>query len=182
MFKNFKILDEKDKRLRTTSKEVIFPLSKEEKQTIEDVMTYLKYSQIEKYAEKYNLRAGWGMSAVQIGILKRWFVIVEEQEDKTFKNYFFANPKIISNSTAKIYVEQGEGCLSVNREVIGIVPRYARVTVEAYDINGNKFEMRLREDLAVCIQHEIDHLNGILFIDKIDKKNPFKDAEKYRAI
>lgn len=182
MFKNFKILDEKDKRLRTTSKEVIFPLSKEEKQTIKDVMTYLKYSQIEKYAEKYNLRAGWGMSAVQIGILKRWFVIVEEQEDKTFKNYFFANPKIISNSTAKIYVEQGEGCLSVNREVIGIVPRYARVTVEAYDINGNKFEMRLREDLAVCIQHEIDHLNGILFIDKIDKKNPFKDAEKYRAI
>ena len=182
MFKIFKILDEKDKRLRTTSKEVIFPLSKEEKQTIEDVMTYLKYSQIEKYAEKYNLRAGWGMSAVQIGILKRWFVIVEEQEDKTFKNYFFANPKIISNSTAKIYVEQGEGCLSVNREVIGIVPRYARVTVEAYDINGNKFEMRLREDLAVCIQHEIDHLNGILFIDKIDKKNPFKDAEKYRAI
>ena len=182
MFKNFKILDEKDKRLRTTSKEVIFPLSKEEKQTIEDVMTYLKYSQIEKYAEKYNLRAGWGMSAVQIGILKRWFVIVEEQEDKTFKNYFFANPKIISNSTAKIYVEQGEGCLSVNRVVIGIVPRYARVTVEAYDINGNKFEMRLREDLAVCIQHEIDHLNGILFIDKIDKKNPFKDAEKYRAI
>ena len=182
MIKNFKILDEKDKRLRTTSKEVIFPLSKEEKQTIEDVMTYLKYSQIEKYAEKYNLRAGWGMSAVQIGILKRWFVIVEEQEDKTFKNYFFANPKIISNSTAKIYVEQGEGCLSVNREVIGIVPRYARVTVEAYDINGNKFEMRLREDLAVCIQHEIDHLNGILFIDKIDKKNPFKDAEKYRAI
>ena len=42
--------------------------------------------------------------------------------------------------------------------------------------------MRLREDLAVCVQHEIDHLNGILFIDKIDKKNPFKDAEKYRAI
>lgn len=182
MFKNFKILDEKDKRLRTTSKEVIFPLSKEEKQTIEDVMTYLKYSQIEKYAEKYNLRAGWGMSAVQIGILKRWFVIVEEQEDKTFKNYFFANPKIISNSTAKIYVEQGEGCLSVNREVIGIVPRYARVTVEAYDINGNKFEMRLREDLAVCIQHEIDHLNGILFIDKIDPKNPFKNRDNMREI
>ena len=182
MFKNFKILDEKDKRLRMISKEVTFPLSKEEKQTIKDVMTYLKYSQIEKYAEKYNLRAGWGMSAVQIGILKRWFVIVEEQEDKTFKNYFFANPKIISNSAEKIYVEQGEGCLSVNREVVGIVPRYARVTIEAYDINGNKFEMRLREDLAVCIQHETDHLNGILFIDKIDKKNPFKDAEKYRAI
>lgn len=42
--------------------------------------------------------------------------------------------------------------------------------------------MRLREDLAVCVQHEIDHLNGILFIDKIDKKNPYKDADKYRPI
>ena len=182
MFKNFKILDEKDKRLRTTSKEVIFPLSKEEKQTIEDVMTYLKYSQIEKYAEKYNLRAGWGMSAVQMGILKRWIVIVEEQEDKTFKNYFFANPKIISNSTAKIYVEQGEGCLSVNREVIGIVPRYARVTVEAYDINGNKFKIRVREDIAVAFQHELDHLDGILFVDRIDKKNPYKNKEFMREI
>lgn len=182
MFRNFKILDEKDKKLRMISKEVTFPLSIEEKKTIEDVMTYLKYSQIEKYAKKYNLRAGWGMSAVQIGILNRWFVIVEEQEDGTFKNYFFANPKIISNSEEKIYVEQGEGCLSVSRNIIGIVPRYARVTIEAYDIDGNKFTKRLREDLAVCVQHEMDHLQGILFLDRIDSKNPFKDKEKYRAI
>ena len=188
MFKNFKILDEKDKRLRLVSKEVTFPLSKEEKNTIKDVMEYLRYSQIEKYAKKYNLRAGWGMSAIQIGIQKRWFVIVEEQEDGSFKKYFFANPRIISNSEEKIYVEQGEGCLSVNRDVPGIVLRYARVTIEAYDINGNKFTMRLREDLAVCVQHEIDHLNGILFIDKIDKKihiktliniDQYKNEEKY---
>lgn len=182
MFKNFKILDEKDKRLRLISKEVTFPLSKDEKQTINDVMTYLKYSQIEKYANKYNLRAGWGMSAIQIGIDKRWFVIVEELEDGSFKNYFFANPKIISNSTEMIYVEQGEGCLSVNRDVKGIVPRYARITVEAQDINGKKFTMRIREDLSICVQHEIDHLDGILFIDRIDKKNPYKGMDLYRAI
>jgi len=182
MFKNLKILDEKDKRLKQISKEVTFPLSKEDKETIKDTMEYLKYSQIDEYAKKYDLRAGWGMSAVQIGVLKRWFVIVEEQEDGSFKNYFFANPKIISNSTEKIYVEQGEGCLSVNREVPGIIPRYARVTVEARDMDGNKFTLRLREDLAICVQHEMDHLDGILFIDRIDKKNPFKDAELYRAI
>ncbi len=182
MFKNFKILDEKDKRLRKISKDVVFPISKDNKKTIEDTMQYLKYSQIEKYAKKYNLRAGWGMSAIQIGIDQRWFVIVEEQEDGSFKNYFFANPKIISNSEEKIYVEQGEGCLSVNRNVKGIVPRYARITVEAYDMEGKKFNMRLREDLAVCVQHEIDHLNGILFIDRIDKKNPYKDMDLYRAI
>lgn len=182
MFKNFKILDEKNKKLRQISKEVTFPLSKDEKQTIDDVMTYLKYSQIEKYAKKYNLRAGWGMSAIQIGIDKRWFVIVEELEDGSFKNYFFANPKIISNSTEMIYVEQGEGCLSVNRDVKGIVPRYARITVEAQDTNGNKFTMRLREDIAICVQHEMDHLEGMLFFDRIDKKNPFKGMNIYRGI
>lgn len=182
MFKKLKILDENDKRLRTISKDVVFPLTQEEKQTIKDAMDNLRYSQIEKYAKKYNLRAGWGLSAIQIGIDKRWFIIVEEQHDGSFKECFFANPKIISNSTEKIYVEQGEGCLSVNREVIGIIPRYARVTIEAYDINGNKFEMRLREDLAICVQHEMDHLQGILFIDRIDKTNPFKDADKYRSI
>lgn len=182
MFKNLKILDEKDKRLRLISKEVTFPLSNEDKKSIKEAMEYLKYSQIEKYAKKYDLRAGWGMSAIQIGIAKRWFVIVEEQEDGTFKNYFFANPKIISNSTEKIYVEQGEGCLSVNREVPGIIPRYARVTIQAQDIDGNTFKLRLREDLAICVQHEIDHLNGILFIDRIDKKNPYKDADLYRSI
>lgn len=182
MFKNLKILDEKDKRLRIKSKDVTFPLSKEEIKTIKDTMEYLKYSQIEEYAKKYNLRAGWGMSAIQIGIDKRWFVIVEEQDDGSFKNYFFANPKIISNSAEKIYVEQGEGCLSVNREVVGIIPRYARVTIEAYDMDGKKFTMRLREDLSICVQHEMDHLEGILFFDRIDKKNPFKDANIYRAI
>ena len=72
MFKKLKILDEKDKRLRTKSENVVFPISKEEKETIKIAMDNLRYSQIEKYAKKYNLRAGWGLSAVQIGILKRW--------------------------------------------------------------------------------------------------------------
>ena len=82
----------------------------------------------------------------------------------------------------KIYIEAGEGCLSVNRETEGIVPRYARVTIEGYDMDGNKIKIRAREDLAIIFQHEIDHLNGILFVDKIDKKNPYKDKDKMRAI
>ena len=50
----------------------------------------------------------------------------------------------------KIYVELGEGCLSVNREIDGIVPRYARVTVEGYDIDGNKIRVRAREEVSYC--------------------------------
>ena len=147
------------------------------------MIEYLTNSQIETLAKKYNLRPGMGLSAIQLGINKRYFVIVHEQEIKeTFKTYVIINPKIVSNSEEMIYVEEGEGCLSVNRECKGIVPRYARVTIEGYDTNGNKIKVRGREELAVAFQHEIDHLNGILFYDHIDPKNPYKDANKYRAI
>ena len=177
-----KLPNEVDKRLRKVSKEVTFPLSKEDKENVQDMITYLTMSQIEEYAKKYDLRAGMGLAYVQIGIPKRIFVIVEELEDETFKNYIIINPKIISHSEEMIYVGEGEGCLSINREVEGIVPRYARITVEAQDLDGNSFRVRVREDIAIAFQHEIDHLNGILFIDKIDPKNPFKDAQKYREI
>lgn len=179
---NIEILDEVDNRLREKSSEVIFPLSNADKQNIEDMLTYLKMSQIKEYEEKYQLRAGMGLAYIQIGIPKRIFVIVEELEDGDFKNYILINPKIISHSEEMIYVGEGEGCLSVNREVEGIVPRYARITVEAQDMDGNTFRIRVREDISVAFQHEIDHLNGILFVDRIDPKNPYKNADHYREI
>ena len=181
MLKMKDILDEKDKRLRMVSEEVTFPMQKEDLKKIDLMVEYLTNSQIEEKAEKYDLRPGMGMAAIQLGIPKRYITIVEEVEDG-FDTYVVVNPKIVSNSMEKIYVDQGEGCLSVNREVEGIVPRYARVTVEGYDIEGNKIRVRAREELAIAFQHEIDHLNGILFTDYIDPKNPMKDADKYRPI
>lgn len=182
MLKTKDILDEKEKILRTVSKEVTFPLTKKDKETIDTMIKYLHDSQIDELSEKYDLRPGMGMSAIQLGIPKRYFVVVHEVEEGEFDTYILINPRIISNSMEKIYVEEGEGCLSVNRPVEGIVPRYARVTMEAYDMEGRKINVRAREDLAICFQHELDHLNGILFIDHIDKKNPYKDKEIYRAI
>ena len=186
MLKTCDIIDEKNKKLRMISKEVTFPLTDEDKENIKLMEEYLVNSQIEELAEKYDLRPGMGMSAVQIGVLKRYIVIVHEVYDENDKPYFdkyiVINPKIISNSTEMIYVEDGEGCLSINRETIGIVPRYARVTVEGYDMDGNKIRIRAREELAIAFQHEIDHLNGILFIDHIDPKNPFKGQDIYRPI
>ncbi len=177
-----KILDEKNKLLHQISSEVTFPVNAEDRKLAEDTITYLKMSQDEKIAEKYNLRAGMGMAFVQLGKLKRIFVIASEREDHTFDEYVIINPKILSASEELIYVGEGEGCLSINREVEGIVPRHARVTIEYYDYEGNKKTIRVREDLAVAFQHEIDHLNGILFTDKIDPKNPYKDKEKMREI
>ena len=183
MLTNKDILDEKNKILRKTSKEVTFPLSKDDRDKINLMIEYLRNSQIEKIAKKYNLRPGMGLSAVQLGILKRYFVVVHEQEVKeTFKTYVIINPKITSNSQEIIYVDEGEGCLSVNRDVEGIVKRYARCTVEGFDMDGNPIKIRAREELSVAFQHEIDHLNGRLFYDKIDKNDPFTDANLYRSI
>lgn len=181
MLKTKDILDEKDKRLRKISKEVTFPMDKKDLDNIQLMEEYLYNSQIEELAEKYDLRPGMGMAAIQIGVDKRYIVIVHEVEDG-FDSYVVINPKMVSHSEEMIYVESGEGCLSVNRECEGIVPRYARCTIEGYDTEGNKIKIRAREELAIAFQHEIDHLNGILFVDKIDPKNPYKNMDKYRAI
>ena len=182
MFKKLKILDEKNKILREISKEVTEPLTKEEKEIINQIILNLKYSQIENLSKKYDLRPGMGLAFPQIGILKRIIVIVYEYEEGKFENYVVVNPKIVSNSTEIIAAEAGEGCLSVNREVDGHVPRYARVTVEGLDTDGNKITIRAREDLSIAFQHEIDHLNGILFYDRIDKNKPFFTDDEIRLI
>ena len=179
---NIKILDESNKILHKKSSNVTFPLDEETKKLIDDSLTYLEMSQIEEYSEKYDLRPGMGLSFVQIGILKRIFVVSEEIEEGKFNRYVVINPRVKSVSEELIYVGEGEGCLSVNRELEGIVPRHARITVEAYDENGDLYDIRVREDMAVAFQHELDHLDGILFVDKIDKKNPYKNKDLMREI
>lgn len=182
MFKKLDIVDESNKVLREVSKDVTFPLDKKTKDTIEHIIKHLTYSQIEEYSEKYDIRPGMGLSFVQLGILKRIIVIVDEYEEGKFDNYVVINPVIVSNSKEMIAADAGEGCLSVNREIEGHVPRYARVTVEGYDIDGNKIRVRAREELSIAFQHEIDHLNGILFYDRIDKKKPFFTEDEMRLI
>lgn len=182
MLPKIKILDEKNKMLRIVSREATFPLSSKDKQAIADSLKYLEMSQIDEYAEKYHLRPGMGLAFIQLGIPKRIFVIVDEVEDGKFDKYVIINPKIVSHSEELIYVEEGEGCLSVNRPVEGIVPRYARIKIEAQDENGEVVTYRVREDLAVAFQHEMDHLDGVIFVDKIDPKNPFRGKDRMRAI
>ena len=182
MFKKIDILDEKDKHLRKKAIDATFPLSKEDKKLIQRIIDHLTYSQIEEYAEKYDLRPGMGLAFPQIGKNIRIIIIVHEYEDGKFDNYVVINPKITSYSEEIIAAEAGEGCLSVNREVEGHVPRYARITVEGYDEEGNKIRIRAREDLSIAFQHEIDHLDGILFFDRINKDKPFFNENEIRLI
>ena len=182
MFKKLNILDEKDKRLRIKSVPYTGPVSDEEKELVERMIQHLTYSQIEEYELKYDLRPGTGLAFPQLGINKRLIVIVDEYEKGKFANYVVVNPKIISHSEEMIAADAGEGCLRVNRDVDGHVPRYARVTVSVLDLDGNPIKIRAREELSIAFQHEIDHLNGILFYDRINKKKPFFSEKEMRLL
>lgn len=105
---------------------------------------------------------GMGLAAVQIGTLKQVILV---ETDKGV--HAFINPKIIKKSWKKIAIE--EGCLSVPGKN-GFVKRAASVRVKAVDENGDKIELQTAGLTAIIFQHEIDHINGILFIDKIWKK------------
>ena len=174
MIKTTDILDEKNPIIRAHNEEVTFPMSDKDKKLIEDMLDHLYKSQIEKYAKKYNLRPGMGLAAPQVGVNKKFFVICHEEYENEFKNYVLINPKVVSHSEELIYTGGGEG--------EGIVPRYARITVKGKDVNGNDIKIRAREELAIAFQHELDHLEGILFVDKIDPKDPFKNIENMREI
>jgi peptide deformylase len=125
----------------------------------------------EKKHKKYNIQNGIALAAPQVGLTKK-IIYVHFNEHKTEHKYLLANPKIISESMQNAYISDGEGCLSVNQKIEGIVKRKNKIIVKAYDINHKK-EIKIEANgiLAICLQHEIDHLNGILYIDKIDKTN-----------
>lgn len=100
---------------------------------------------------------GAGLAAPQVGVLKRVFVVYVD--DELFE---FVNPKIVKESGVQV---GDEGCLSIKGK-FGTVKRFNSIEVIAYDRNGNKFRIKAKGFLARAIQHEYDHLDGILYIDK----------------
>lgn len=116
---------------------------------------------------------GIGLAAPQVGVLKRVIVIdvakreaTEEQPEVDPNPIFLANPEIIWESEETSEYE--EGCLSIP-EVYEIVTRPAEVKVRYLDRDGAEQELECSGILATCVQHEIDHLNGVLFIDHISR-------------
>jgi len=109
---------------------------------------------------------GIGLAAVQIGILKR-LVVIDISKDEEKKNpIFLINPEIIYQSKETSVYE--EGCLSIPGQFAEI-ERPAECTLKYIDYYGKKKELKADGLLATCIQHEVDHLNGILFIDYLSK-------------
>lgn len=160
--------------LRTVAQPVELPLQAEDRETLKCMLQFLKNSQDPEISEKYGLRSGVGLSANQIGIAKRLFVMYLTDERGRTVEHVWVNPKIISHSMSMVYLPNCEGCLSVDRAVEGFVPRYESVKVKGFDLDGNPVVLKFKGYEAIVIQHEMDHLDGIMFYDRLNKQNPYK--------
>ncbi len=147
------ILTEPNNILRQVSKSVQ-KVGNEERQLMNDMLETM-----------YDAN-GIGLAAIQIGVPKRIIVMDISREDEEKKPIYFVNPIIKNKDTFKTTYE--EGCLSVPNQFAEI-DRPSKCEVEYLDYNGKKKILKAEGLLATCIQHEMDHLEGILFIDYLSK-------------
>jgi len=127
---------------------------------------------IEKMAETMYKAKGLGLAANQVGILKRFFIMDISQREGKNKLEVYINPEILEAEGSIVYEE---GCLSIPG-YYAKVKRYNKLYIKAYDLNEKLVERELEGFEAVVFQHEYDHLDGILFIDKLSplKRELFK--------
>ena len=141
------------------------PILRKESAPIEKVDNDLR-KLLDDMLETMYAAPGIGLAAVQIGILKR-LIVIDISKDKEKKNpLFLINPEIVSKSKNTPMYE--EGCLSLPGHFAEI-ERPAECQINFLDYNGKKKEISAKGLLSTCIQHELDHLNGILFIDYLSK-------------
>jgi len=147
------ILTEPDPQLRIKSK-LVQKVDVEIKKLMKDMLDTM-------YAAP-----GIGLAAVQIGVHKRVIVIDVAKEPEPNNPMYFVNPEIVWTSQTKCTFE--EGCLSLPKQFAEI-ERPEKCHVKYLDQNGKEQLLKAEGLLATCIQHEIDHLNGVLFIDYLSK-------------
>ena len=147
------ILTEPNKILRQISKPVA-NVGKEEQKLMDDML------------ETMYAAPGIGLAAIQIGVPKRIIVMDISKEEEKKEPRYFVNPIIINKNPIKNTHE--EGCLSVPDQFAEI-DRPSKCEIEYLDYNGKKQLLKADGLLATCIQHEMDHLEGILFIDYLSK-------------
>ena len=147
------ILTEPNKILRQVSKPVT-KVSKDEQKLMDDMLDTMYEAN------------GIGLAAIQIGVPKRIIVMDISKDQKKKEPRFFVNPVIKNKNPEKATYE--EGCLSVPNQFAEI-DRPSKCDIEYLDYNGKKQILHAEGLLATCIQHEMDHLEGILFIDYLSK-------------
>jgi len=118
---------------------------------------------VERMTELMHEAQGVGLAATQVGVLRRVFVFVDEGEDRVL-----VNPVITERS--KETEADEEGCLSL-REVLVPVERSTAVTIEGQDVHGERVQLSLELPSARIVQHELDHLDGVLILDRTDPES-----------
>ena len=163
------IVKDNDVHLRDKSAPVSLPLSEEDKNTLIELLNYVKESTDPDLAEAKNLRPAVGIAAIQIGVPKQLLAVVVDEEDKNGNpvhyEYALANAKIVSQSVQNSYHP-------------GYVIRSARIKVKGYDmLQDREVTFRASGYVAIVLQHEIDHFSGILFYDRINPDDPYAPVE-----
>jgi len=172
------IRQEGDPVLRKRAADVPLPLSQDNLDTLRAIMGYILDSQDDALAAENGLRPAVGLAAPQIGVSNKMFCMnAFDEKGETLHRYAFVNPKILSSSEEQCYVPGGEGCLSVDEEKNGLVPRARRIKARAVlvDLETGKADevlVKLSGFPAVVFQHEYDHLMGVLFIDRKQTELP----------
>ena len=155
-----------DKRLRLVSEPV--------KKINADIRTL-----IEDMFETMYDAPGIGLAAIQVGTAKRVVTMDLAKKDEPKNPQVFINPEIVWSSEEKAIYE--EGCLSIP-EFYGDVERPAQVKVKYLDREGQPQEVEANGLFATCLQHEIDHLNGVLFIDHLSKLKRDRVIKKFTKV
>ena len=122
---------------------------------------------------------GIGLAAIQVGEPLRMLVIDLAKEDAPKEPHVFINPEIVASSDERSVYE--EGCLSIP-DYYAEVERPATITVKYFDADGKEKSMEADGLMATCLQHEIDHLNGVLFIDHISKLKRDMVIKKFKKL
>ena len=172
-----KLIKLPNKTLRMKSIDITFPLSEKIIDIAEKMIKHVDDSQ----DPKNNMRAGVGISAVQLGqTLNMFYINLAGANEDDFRDLII-NPKVLAIGANPAALEGGEGCLSVDEKmnnVDGLVHRKNKIIITGYSYFEKK-EVRITKTgyPAIVIQHELDHLDGKLFFDRIDKKNKWIKKE-----
>ncbi|MPZ38963.1 MAG: peptide deformylase [Rhizobiales bacterium] len=152
-----------DKRLRLVS-EPVKKIDTDVKKLVEDM-----------FETMYDA-PGIGLAAIQVGVARRIITMDLSKKDEDKERRVFINPEIVWSSDEKDVHE--EGCLSIP-EYYEDVERPAQVRVKYLDLHGREHALEASGLLAICLQHEIDHTNGVLFIDHISKLKRDRITKKF---
>ncbi|WP_425380377.1 peptide deformylase [Spiroplasma endosymbiont of Stenodema calcarata] len=165
--------------IRDTSNDVALPLSSENELVMQKLIDFVRYSQNPQKNHQQTIRPAVGLAAPQIGDnIKMYYIRIEDTDNETglkqVIEHAMINPVIIGKSAQLACIEEGEGCLSVDGDKEGFVPRSFRIIISGYDyLKQQQVTITARSYEAIVFQHEQEHLEGKLYYDLINKKNPW---------